>query len=75
MTVALVEKHYRAAAAWAFTAALVSATGLMHGYRIVDGAIVNAYGPSYTWPFVIGYLSMAAIFVGLWFWQKGERGD
>lgn len=39
------------------------------GYRIVDGAIVNAYGPSYTWPFVLGYLSIAAIFVVLWYWQ------
>lgn len=29
MTVSLVEKHYRAAAGWALSAAIISATGLM----------------------------------------------
>ncbi|MGY6274077.1 NCS2 family permease [Methylomonas sp. MgM2] len=65
MTVCLIEKHYRAAACWALTAALISATGLMHGYRIADGAIVNAYGPSYTWPFVLGYAGIAIVFLAL----------
>lgn len=62
MTVALVEKHYNRAAMWAAAAALISATGLIHGYRIVDGAIVNAYGPSYTLPFIAGYAGMAMVF-------------
>lgn len=69
MTVSLVERHYRAAAGWALAAAAISATGLMHGYRIVGGAVVNAYGPSYTWPFVLGYLSIAAIFMLLKLWH------
>ena len=42
MTVCLIEKHYRAAAAWAAVAAAISATGLMHGYTITNGAIINA---------------------------------
>ena len=67
MTVCLIEKHYRAAAAWAAVAAAISATGLMHGYTIANGAIMNAYGPSHTWPFVIGYSAIAAIFFGLGF--------
>lgn len=46
MTVCLIEKHYRAAAAWAAVAAAISTTGLMHGYTIANGAIVNAYGPA-----------------------------
>lgn len=62
MTVCLIERHYRAAAAWAAVAAAISATGLMHGYQIANGAIVNAYGPSHTWPFVLGYAGMALVF-------------
>jgi len=65
MTVCLIEKHYRAAAAWAAVAAAISATGLMHGYVIANGAIMNAYGPAHTWPFVLGYGAIAVIFMGL----------
>ncbi len=62
MTVCLIEQHYRRAAAWAMVAALISATGLMHGYTVADGAIINAYGPVHTWPFVLGYSGIAAVF-------------
>lgn len=65
MTVCLIEKHYRAAAVWALVAAAISASGLMHGYTIANGAILNAYGPSYTWPFVLGYAGIAVVFFGL----------
>ena len=71
MTVCLIERHYRAAAAWAAVAAAISATGLMHGYTIVNGAIVNAYGPSHTWPFVIGYSGISAVFLVLGSRDKG----
>lgn len=74
MTVCLIEKRYRLAAAWAATAAAISSTGLMHGYRIADGAILNAYGPEYTWPFVLGYSAMAAVFFGLAGLGKGKQG-
>jgi AGZA family xanthine/uracil permease-like MFS transporter len=70
LTVALVEGHFRTAARWAAVAAAVSATGLMHGYRVTDTAIVNAYGPATTWPFVAGYLVAAVLFLLL-----GTRGD
>lgn len=72
MTVCLIEKHYRTAAIWALVAAAISATGLMHGYQIANGAIVNAYGPSHTWPFVLGYVGIAVVFLGLA--GKGEAG-
>lgn len=65
MTVCLIEKHFRQAALWALVAALVSATGLMHGFSISNGAIINAYGPASTWPFVLGYTAMALVFFGL----------
>jgi AGZA family xanthine/uracil permease-like MFS transporter len=72
MTVCLIEGKYRAAAAWSAVAAAVSATGLMHGYDLVDGAIVNAYGPSHTWPFVVGYTGIAAVFLALG-WRKERK--
>lgn len=62
MTVCLIEQKYRVAAAWATVAAVVSATGLMHGYILANGAIVNAYGPAHTWPFVLGYSGIALVF-------------
>jgi adenine/guanine/hypoxanthine permease len=65
LTVCLVEKQYRLAALWAGIAAAVSATGLMHGYAIVNGAVVNAYGPAHTWPFVLGYGGIALVFLAL----------
>ena len=71
MTVCLIEKHYRAAAAWAAVAAVVSATGLMHGYTITNGAIINAYGPARTWPFVLGYSGIAAVFFVFGLREKG----
>lgn len=75
LTVNLVEKRYLTAAAWAFTAAVMCATGLMHGYKIAGGSVVNAYGPSYTWPFIFGYLTIASIFAILWLWQRNRRKD
>lgn len=71
MTVALIEGKFRQAALWALAASAVSATGLMHGYEITPAGIVNAYGPSTTWPFVTGYAIMAALFVVMEF--AGER--
>jgi AGZA family xanthine/uracil permease-like MFS transporter len=65
LTVCLIEKHYRHAATWALAASIISATGLMHGYTITQGAITNSYGPTNTWPFIIGYAGIAVILFGL----------
>lgn len=73
MTVCLIEKQYHKAAIWALSAAVISATGLMHGYQIANGAIVNSYGPMHTWPFVLGYLGMAAVFWGLTVWPHNPH--
>ena len=72
LTVNLIEGRYLTAAAWACAAAVISATGLMHGFRLSGGNVVNAYGPSHTWPFVFGYLIIATIFVSLWRLQKNR---
>ena len=71
MTVCLIDKQYRLAACWALVAAAISATGLMHGYTIANGAIMNAYGPSSTWPFVLGYAGIAVVFMGL-SWKQAD---
>lgn len=73
MTVCLIDRHYHAAAKWALVAAAISATGLMHGYTIANGAIVNAYGPSHTWPFVLGYAGIAAVF--FWLGRRGNESE
>jgi len=62
MTVGLVEHRYRVAAGWAATAAVLSATGLIHGFTVTPAGITNAYGPATTWPFVVGYSLAAASF-------------
>lgn len=61
MTVCLIEKNFQRASIWALVAALISATGLMHGYTISHGVIQNAYGPSHTGAFVLGYSGIALI--------------
>ena len=70
MTVCLIEKHYRKASIWALVAAMISATGLMHGYTLTNGVITNVYGPSHTWPFVLGYSGIALIFFALGLLEK-----
>ena len=62
MTVALLDGRYKVAANWAFAAALLSSTGIIHGYEISQYAILNSYGPTNNWPFVIGYLMVGTIF-------------
>lgn len=73
MTAFLIDRHYRAAAAWALVAALLSATGIIHGYSITPNAIVNAYGPLVAWPFTVGYLAMALLFG--WLGRHAERKE
>jgi AGZA family xanthine/uracil permease-like MFS transporter len=57
-----VEKHFRAATLWAVAAAVLSATGIIHGLEITRFAIVNSYGPASTGLFIIACLMIAAIY-------------
>jgi len=70
MTACLIDRHYKAATGWALLAALLSFSGLIHGYSITPHAIVNAYGPSAAWPFTVGYLT-----AGLLFWLLGSHAQ
>ncbi len=68
ITACLLDSQFRTAAAWACAAALLSFIGIIHGYTVSEAAVINAYGPTTTWPFVIGYLVMA-----LFFWLLDRR--
>jgi len=70
-TVALVDGRFRVASAWLCVTAALAATGIIHGYRVTEAAVVNAYGPDSTWPFVAGYLAAAALCLVL----GRERGE
>jgi len=70
MTVALLDGRYKIAANWAFAAALLSSTGIIHGYEVGQFAILNSYGPANSWPFVIAYLM-----VGMLFWLLSGNRD
>src|SRR4029077_11950400 len=59
-TVGVIERKWRAAAAWCALAAVISATGLMHSYRWVMDDTVLTLSPA--WPFVIAYSAMALLF-------------
>ena len=59
LTVCLIDKRYKTSAVWSAVAAFIIETGLMHGFEIAQGAILNAYGPQHTWPFVLGYAGMS----------------
>ena len=59
-TVAVIERRFEIAAAWCLVAAVLSATGIMHGYRFTPGDTVVDLAPA--WPWATGYAIMAAVF-------------
>lgn len=63
MTVAVTDRKFKPAAIWALAACALSFTGIIHGFLLQNGSIINAYGPSTTWPFIIGYGFIALIFI------------
>jgi len=71
-TVGVIERKWRAAAAWCALAAVISATGLMHSYRwVMDDTVLNLRP---AWPFVIAYAAMALLFlVAPWITEPAHR--
>jgi AGZA family xanthine/uracil permease-like MFS transporter len=59
-TVAIIERHFRRAAAWCAVCSALSAVGLMHAYVVDPADTRMTLTPA--WPFVIAYASMAALF-------------
>jgi AGZA family xanthine/uracil permease-like MFS transporter len=59
LTVAIIEKTFRSAAAWSMLGALLSLMGLMHSYKFTPGDTMVDLVPA--WPWVGGYLAMAVV--------------
>ncbi|MCC7491536.1 MAG: hypothetical protein IT204_04275 [Fimbriimonadaceae bacterium] len=60
-TVGVIERRFGLAALWCGLAALLSLTGLMHGYQYLPGDTVLKLGPAGPW--AAGYALMALIFL------------
>jgi AGZA family xanthine/uracil permease-like MFS transporter len=60
-TVAIIERRFALAALWCAIASVLSATGLMHGYRFTPSDTVVALVPA--WPWAQGYAMMAIAFL------------
>ncbi|RMG94058.1 MAG: NCS2 family permease [Deltaproteobacteria bacterium] len=60
-TVAAIERRFAQGAAWLAALAILSATGLVHGYRYTTADVVLDLSPA--WPFVWGYGAMALVFL------------
>lgn len=60
VTVAVIERRFRSAAAWCAGAASLAALGLVHSYRFVPGDTAAALQPA--WPWASAYALMAAVF-------------
>ncbi len=58
-TVMIIERRFRAAAGWFAVGAVLSATGLVHAWKLTPQDAVMDLRPA--WPFVAGYASVAAV--------------
>jgi AGZA family xanthine/uracil permease-like MFS transporter len=59
-TVAIIERTFAKAALWSLVGAVLSGVGLMHSYKFTPGDTMVELAPA--WPWVWGYLAMAAVF-------------
>ncbi len=70
-TVAVLERRFARAALWAFAGALLSALGLMHGYRWTPGDTAFDLVPA--WPWAAGYAAMGLLFLAArWITSESE---
>jgi AGZA family xanthine/uracil permease-like MFS transporter len=71
-TVAVIERRFVQASAWCFSAAALSAIGLMHSYRFTVGDTTLDLTPG--WPWAIGYAAMGLLFLAAR-WTTEEDGS
>jgi AGZA family xanthine/uracil permease-like MFS transporter len=70
-TTCVIERRFRAAAAWCFAAAVLSAVGLMHSYRWTPGDTAVALSPA--WPWAAGHAVMGVAFLAArWITEPSE---
>jgi AGZA family xanthine/uracil permease-like MFS transporter len=70
-TAMIIDRRFRAAAAWFATGAVLSATGLVHAWRLTPQDAVMDLRPA--WPFAAGYAFVAALLlVAPWVTEPDE---
>ena len=65
IVVFLIEREFFKAALWSMAAAILSAVGLTHAYRLTESGVQNDFGWLKAPGFAFGYLVSAALFAGL----------
>jgi AGZA family xanthine/uracil permease-like MFS transporter len=60
--VALIERRFAQAGAWAAAAALLSAFGIIHAYNLTSGGVTSRFGWMAAPDFFIAYLLLAGLF-------------
>jgi AGZA family xanthine/uracil permease-like MFS transporter len=63
--VALIEKKFARAAAWALAAALLSTLGIIHAYELTPGGIASRFGVMAAPEFFLSYLLLTMVFMGI----------
>jgi len=72
-TVEIIERRFDRAALWMLAGAILSATGLMHGYRFTPGDTALDLSPA--WPWVVGYAVTAVLlWAAPWLTEPDEGG-
>lgn len=70
ITAKLIDRKFLAAAGWAFAAALLSATGLIHAYRISATGVDNHFGWMAAPAFAGTYAAAGLLFLLIWAHEK-----
>jgi adenine/guanine/hypoxanthine permease len=72
-TVAIIERRFTTAAIWCALAAMLSLTGIMHGYRFTPGDTAISLQPAWEW--AVGYGAMAVtLWAARWFTEPDDDG-
>jgi AGZA family xanthine/uracil permease-like MFS transporter len=72
--VALIERRFSRAGAWSLAAALLSASGIIHAYKLTAGGVTSYFGLMAAPEFFVGYLLLAVLFFLIgWFAKKEQR--
>jgi adenine/guanine/hypoxanthine permease len=68
----LIDQHFRAAAGWAFTAAALSAVGLIHAYELTPSGVDNKFGWMAAPWFAAAYAVAGVLFMFIWRHNRGK---
>lgn len=71
----VIDGHLLKAAAWTLACAVLSATGLIHAYRITPQGIENVFGIWSSPTFTVAYVGAAVAMIGLYCFIRPEKRD